>query len=52
MAAEEANVNKREKGSRLALHVLAKPIGPACDISGAASSGSRPGGAKESKVTR
>jgi uncharacterized protein len=32
MPAAEANVNKREDGSGPGLHVLAKPIGPACGI--------------------
>jgi hypothetical protein len=31
-AAEEANVNKREESNRPGLHVLAKPIGPECNI--------------------
>ena len=32
MEAEEANVNKREGGSRMGRRVLAKAIGPVCDI--------------------
>src|SRR5512137_1581432 len=32
MAAEEANVSKQEKSGAPGLHVLAKPIGPVCDI--------------------
>ena len=32
MAVEQANVSKREGSSAPGLHVLAKPIGPVCDI--------------------